>query len=87
MKKLLVTLMCVVGLSIAHADGGLFGLIGSAVNAISGGKTASDAAENNSGGSNNDVKTNVENTTDGWKIYVYPNNYEFENKIPSCSNG
>ena len=86
MKKLLVTLMCVVGLSIAHADGSLFGLIGSAVNAISGGKTSSDVADNSSS-SNNDVKTNVENTTDGWKIYVYPNNYEFENKIPSCSNG
>ena len=84
MKKLLVTLMCVGGLSIAHADGGLFGLIGSAVNAISGGKTSS---EDNGSDSNNNVKKNVEDADGGWSIHQYKPNYKYQDKIPDCSNG
>lgn len=76
MKKLFLVLLCVAGVSISYADGGLFGLIGSALNVATGNSNQSKIDSSS-------LVTSIEQGKNGWKIYTY--DYKIKN-IEQCEN-
>lgn len=76
MKKLFLALLCIASVYMSYADGGLFGLIGSALNAVTGND---DQSKIDSGS----MVTSIEQGKNGWKIYHY--DYPLK-KIKVCEN-
>lgn len=86
-KKIVAVLLCVGGISLVHADGGLFGLIGSAINTVSGNgsSTGNSGGQTDANGGINDLKVNVDKVDDGWVIMKYKDP-KIDN-TQNCSNG
>lgn len=85
LKKFFLGLLCVIGVSASYADAGIFGLIGSTVNAITGNTSSSTLDNDANSGINSNDNVTASKTDDGWTIYRY------EGKDPSniteCSKG
>ncbi len=91
MKKLLLALLCATGISASYAAG-LFDVIGSTLNTITGNNSGSSSSSSTNssdndanGGINSDDKVTVTEADGGWKIYKFED--QAPGNINKCSEG
>lgn len=87
MKKILLILLCSASITGAYADGGLFGLLSSAVDMVAGNSSSDSSSDNKPKKmniDNGDNITKIATTTDGWTITTYASNADIPTNVQSC---